>query len=373
MPHGRIQSNRFSNYRNKSRDSRSAAVAKARNTNTAVKTTRKKYKYAPKTFRNTKSITTLARQVRALQLQNHGDLQYQRQSCQFISNRNGTGSGPTTLSPIAFCLNSFYDKTPMYRGTLIGGVPSYAIAVDQFGDDIRWDKAGPQGTANLNPEYDWAKRNNADTVSRERYLPQSTKVHFRFTCPMWAQTSPIWWNIKVIRVHSRAVLNTNQQYSLPGQLGCYYGIAEQDLDEKRYLSKKYHTVLVDKWLKMSPRANSQSSYDTTVPTNGTAVMPVVTRDVFINYQFKGRKSLRPQLDDVTPAIPAGQEGDAFWVYTSEKDVLWCIISSSLNRWINPIAGGPPPAGNLPSTVQGHIVEMMRTNVWRDEDGSWGGP
>lgn len=371
MPHGKMARTSYSRYRKSTTAARSAAVAKARSTNTAVKKTRKSYRMAPKPVRNAKSISVLARQVRTLQLQRYGFLQYQRQGVTLISTRQGTGDGPSLSTPIAFPLNCFYDKTRLITGIVDpnAGSTSFQESVNASGQEIWWQKAQNQGVINLDAQYDWMQRTNKDTVDPTQYLPYKTTLNIKFELPMWANDQPQLYRVTVFKCKKMAVNNTDQLYHMPFQFGSYYGMAQKDPNYRRMFSKRFHTILLDKWVRMNPKANAISQYN-----RNASEAPYVVRNIRFTYQFKGRKPIRPDFDSTVQASDYGSR--PFWNHIDQDEIIWCMISSSTS-WQNPLAHGtidptthattPGPPGWQPIRIN-----MTRLNVWRDAEGTWGG-
>lgn len=339
-----------------------------RNENTAVKRVYKKA-MAPKkpTTVNKTAIATLAKQVRTLQLKHYGDVQYQRQQCKFFTTQGlptptYTG-GITQMNPLVFPFNCFYDNTPLYLGTVstTTGDCGYEVMTStqtqpSGGSQVLWDKDG-FGQFNVNAKHDWQRRNNLNTVDPIQYLPLSSALKIHIKMPMFQGSEPVYWNVKLIKTKKMALNNDKMEYGLPAYAGAYFGLALDDLVQRRSLSKKYHTVLQDKWIKMVPPASSKSVGNTQSKPN------IVERSINLYHSFKG-KPVRPQLQTTQQA----QLGADFWQYVAEDEVIWCLISNSIKGWVNPPdSQSSGSAGNTPITVS-----MRRVNKWRDETGTWGG-
>lgn len=373
MPNVRFGKSRVSSYRTRTRTSANAARAKARKTFAPVKRIRRTNKRAPIPVKNYKSITALSRAVAKLQQQHWGDLQYQRQSCQLVSDGAGTSEGPTVSSPILFAVNNFHDTAPLYLGTIGVTAPgecSFKYPDDSLGptNPIFWakDNLSTAGPSILN-KHNWMVKTNTDLVNAIQYKPVSCYYVFKVRVPLNPLTNPIYFKFTWLKTRKMGLETDEQAYQLPLALGAYNSLMVSDLAARRFLSKKYHHVLQEKVVKFDNKdIPGGMGYQAGITAKDTTV---VSKTVTMKHQFGPKDLVRTDSENVSQASIA----TSWYKKQDPEDIIWCLISTNLPDWINLAMG--PPTGNPPVTNRYRDpfeIEMYRYLKWRDDSGVWGG-
>lgn len=337
MPYARTyrttRAGRKARYSRTSAAGRTASVAKARaGGNKAVARTQKK-RYVPKVVKNTASIFTLARQVKALQKSQIGQYQKNYEHAAIGSTINTHTWAQT--QPFLFALNDFTPGSPIYVGsedltTYPGtGIPGYVI-------DGHWSKFTPV-FAQLGSSSYW-KGANDDEASRHSYLPLGTSVTFNLQCPNLSVHDFYWVRIDVIRM-KKDLLNSNaHQLSLPKNVQALGKMAADDLTHRNKFNSTYFQVIQTKWIKM---------------TNNTDAAKSVHRYCKINYRFKDKVLKLDMEGDIHTAT--GEVTPNFVSNMPQDEIIWCLLSTSQN--------------NTASANKGKIqCQMTREISYRDSEG-----
>jgi len=320
-----------------------AKVTKARKTNYAVKkaltTPRPKNTNQLTKYKNYNAITTLARQVRSLQMKDYGSIQYTRQClCRNNGTKDVKGQGVfMSGSPFLFELKNFYNQAPVFRGSMNNQHPTYI-------QDNKWltlseANAGAGGTP-----YAFDVTN--DAVSTNQYMPLSANYswHFKFQdLPAGADKIV---QITVFRLktnHNNSKIKTR----LPEYLGQYANMCVEDPSDRNKFSPVYHQVLYQK--NYHVKNHGDSTKDT-------------ERYINMKWSFSGKDGLvrldsdeienTPDLD-LNEATSARQQSCAanFGHIIRPQDQLYVLVSTSNND-------------NTFDTE----ISCMRTLRWRDNNG-----
>lgn len=267
-----------------------------------------------KVNRNRNAITTLARQVKSLQLQRYGELQ---QNSQFI---RFTGiSLPSKDGPVAFLLNSFYNQTT-YKGALVGTLAGFtngpAFAVQTY-------------QADMDDQYEWLGRQNSEIVSPVRYKPVYCRLNLKIYL---SDAAPNFGgNIRVTVLKIKDYNTTNKiNCVLPGALGAYRNLAiSPALPTRNYFSPTFHKVLLDKWVNLRS-VNKQATDD----HQGYRI-------VSIPWKFGAWEEYEPNFN----LNPPNQE---FWTNVPRNKQMWVLISvdDGAESWIQ-------------------SIQIGKINMWRD--------
>lgn len=268
-------------------------------------------KYKPKvadtkTGQNKDAVLALSKQVKKLQFDQFGSDQIQMQNLALP-----TMYAPSSVHPIAFMANCFYAKdenggTPMYYGSVNAQTKDPTITtVDQF------EKATFSALDDLNPQYLWNEYNNKNQVSAIRYLPLSAVYKFRISSSILQTSLPHRYRITFLKIKN-ALLNSTARsnLTLPNNLGAYWHMCENDVENRNYFNSKYHKIIYDKFIIVQP-------------PDGAATSAQV-------YVKKRTFSLKFPLKQMTPNFIATTEvpNQNMWTNTPIDDQIWCIISTS---------------------------------------------
>lgn len=267
-----------------------------------------------KTNLNRSAITTLARQVKVLQNARYGELQ---QNSQFL--RLVNAALPTSSSPVAFLLNSFYDETT-YKGAITGTLAG-------FTNGPAW--ARQTYSADLEDQYEWLARQNTEIVSPNAYKPVYCRLNMKFYL---SDAGPNFGGtIRVTVLKIKGYNSTNKiNCQLPAALGAYRNLAVSPaLPTRNYFSSTFHHVLLDKWINLKSSAkqatDDQEGY----------------RTVSIPWKFYDKGQLEPEYN----ANPPNQ---TFFTNIPIAKQIWVLISvdDGAASWIQ-------------------SIQMGKVNMWRD--------
>jgi hypothetical protein len=328
MVRGTIYSIRGNLAKSASRARRASGLSKARTTVTKApadskynkpvyRKLRRPRRAFTKTGRNTNAITTLARQVKSLQNRQYGDLQT---NTQFYGNP-GASYLPQQSKPVAFLLSSFYDET-VYQGDVSGTSATFVTAGTFARQTL---------TASLDDQYEWNARRNSEIVSPVTYKPVFTRISMRFFVNYAGLSYPGRLRVTIFKVKAYKASN-KFDCSLPHALGAYRNMCDSPASSTRnYFDKSLHTVLYDKFLKISPRTVTAGETD-----NRAVELTIPFRFPDVVY--------RPDFTDHPP-------NQTFWTNTPIHHQIWCMISAD-------------------NDIFGHLtgVHIGRFNMWRDAHG-----
>jgi hypothetical protein len=95
---------------------------------------------------------------------------------------------------------------------------------------------------------------------------------------------------------------------------------------------------------------------------------MIEKKVMMNYAFTKRDLVRC---DYQASDTADMWARGFTNAIDDDEIIWCLISSNLDKWQNQILA--PAAGTSPAvTAPPYELECYRYLKWRDTDGNWGG-
>lgn len=303
---------------------KASAIAKSRLVNKPVKTILKKPRKAvSKPAQNQKAIMTLSRQVKSLQLGEYGFKQRQTQSV--VLKHGIPAQQPLKTTPIAFQMNSFYDATPLLQGTVNATGDPVVTLVNSF--------AKQTFDTDIKDQYQWNEQNNLDTVSLIRYLPVYSKLKFHFKGAIKSSQENIRYRVTLFKLKNQPMITSVRNLNMPYALGAYWHMCDDTIGQKNYFSKKYHTVLMDKWVTISPPTLSTLGGNTSH----------VYRTLEVPFSWPNAK---PVDFDKTATPPAQQ----LYTNMAQTDIIWCLISSNQD------------------TDSGLDISIERSLVWRDQHG-----
>ena len=217
-----------------------AAIKKKRTSNKPVNKTY--FRRGVNKNSNYSAITTLARQVKQLQLSRYGFKQFQHQHIGYSNDPNLTSLSLTQPAPLAFMANNFYEQARLYYGTKTGVAPNLIASYAVTG---LWTKV--RSLNGLSPDYNWNQKQAEDTVSHIHYLPISTTFKIRFKCAsIGPNQTPIRCRVTVLKLKTSSDV-TNIHAELPTTLGAYSNLVDRDPLTRQYLNtSQFHNVLFQK-------------------------------------------------------------------------------------------------------------------------------
>lgn len=269
---------------------------------------------------NRSAIHTLAKQVRTLQLDKFGSLQFQFQSCQLTS--SVATENPTLTTPIAFLLNGFYNNSLLYQGSVTAGVPiGTALGTKLKKQDYDTD---------LKNQYQWNERNNQDIVSTIQYLPVYTKIRLTFNGKLeqTETTKPIRFRVSVFKLKRQPLNTVVQSMAMPSYLGAYWHMMDDNPNSRNHFSKMYHDVIMERYVTFKP------------PSTPNAVESVY-RTIEIPYSF-------PKAEPIN--FDKEQTDEVLWSNIPQHQCVWLMISS--NQLLD----------------SGISINIERSITWRDKHG-----
>lgn len=327
-----------------------AKVVRKRRTNLTIKRVYKTAK--PKTLKtkNKSAIMKLARQVRGLQMQDHGSIQRCVQHASLTS-----GQMPTVDHPVLFCVNNFYADAQLFRGKThtVSGVSNVG-GFDLLGS---WAKRDASHVQNLDVQHKWDYRASLDNVSALQYMPLASDLKLYIKLGNYYTQATTKFRItfftrKTTRMNDFLSINDK----LPIYAGAFKNMAHDDLAQRREFSPYLHKILYDKWVVFKPfediDRNTQSN------EAGSRHDHIATRYLEIPWKFDG-KMLKTDLDK-KDASSGDYASETFYTNVPVNQQIWCCISSNMT----PGADGHP--GNW--TQISAEMKIMRCLKWRDKHG-----
>lgn len=308
-------------------------LSKGSSSNKPIVTIYKKKRYGkkqPKTAMNKEAIMKISKQVKTLQLQRFGSVQWQTQ---FTTLNSAIPTAfPSRLHPVLFCVNSIYNNTALYRGNVdpAGEPQGLILPAAQY-----WRKQDFR--VDINNQYQWIPINNQEQVSQTQFLGIKSNLKITFDARIH-QTArdPVKFRVTFfsLRKQPSGEQPNSALMTLPDNLGAYWNMAADNPEDRNYFSKVRHKVLYDRWVVFNP------------PSNNGAVSSL-NKTMTYSYKFP---ELKPLAKDFHP-VPLGQ---TFISSLPIDEVVWCMISSNYEN----LAGGD-------SVVN---INMSRVNTWRDAKG-----
>jgi len=333
-----------------SRSTKFKKNVKVRRTNQPIKSIYKKHAVAKKrptlTKVNQSAITTLARQVKSLQLNRFGDRQYQYQVARMVPS-SVPGTGPTLRSPVFFCASSFFNSEPCYQGTVnAAGAANYQQVGTSPANEVRFRK--PTFDVDIQKQYQWVEQQaGKNTISRIEYLPLYMNHKISISGLISSRDQPLRYRFTMFKTKKQPVPSNIKNFGMPQAGGAYWFMCADDYNQRNKFSKSFHTVLMDKWVVINPPC---INYENTPagPSPELTQCPI-RRVVNMNYTFKTNKPYKPNLFN----DPANQ---LFWTNVEEDDIIWIMISSNID--VNSATQGIQPT-----------IQIERSLGWRDTQGT----
>lgn len=307
-----------------SKNNQSKAVANLPNdssTNKSVNRIYNKSNSKPKTKVDTNkaAIMQIARDVKVLQNQRYGEVQSAIEVLNLVGD-----SRPFIDQPVCFPIDNFYNNSPVYKGTLVSGVPGFVIT-DNF------NRLSYQ--SDMNDQFEWCARMNTDQVSSIQYKPLSTRLNFEVNLNAMNTATADAMKLRVTLLKVKPItLEGSVDCSLPTRLGAYRNLAGTVANTNtNYLTPRLHDVLYDKVIKVG--------YDTTRPTRQVKFS--------IPYTFKNSHIITPDFTTQPP-------GQIYITAVPNNEIIWCLISVS---------------DDASTKLNG--IKISRYLKWRDRDGVQG--
>lgn len=278
---------------------------------------------------NKSAILALSRQVRDLQLAKFGNKLYQTQSV--LLDHTQINETLSVYNPIAFMVNSFYDRTQVYRGVVSspGGIPSFTAP--KYFSKQTYD-------TDLQDQYQWNETMNASTVvSQVEYLPVSAKHKITFKGFLVPSNEIVRFRVTLFRLRRVPPASNQKQLDLPGTLGAYWHMCENDAAQRNYFSKSYHRVIFDKWITL------------VAPFQENTHGPIenIYKTIEIPHVFTSMNTIKMNKT----STPSDQQP---WTNLPEDQQIWCLISSS--------------AGTAQQDAPPISVQIERKLCWRQRHG-----
>ena len=314
-----VKKTTFGNRRSltKSRQSKARAksVAKARG-RLANKPVKRAYFRRPVTKQsNYSAISTLARQVKQLQLSRYGFKQFQHQHVGYSNDPNLTSLSLTQAAPLAFMANNFYDQASLWYGTKSGVPPNQVASYALTG---RWNRV--RNDSGLDPVYNWNQKQEDDTVSHIHYLPISTTMKFRFKCSSSGPNqTPIRCRVTILSLKSSSDV-TNIHAELPTTLGAYAHLVDKDPLTRQYLNThQFHKIIHQKDLYF-PQPNV---------THNNIERLFTYKHMFTGNQAVEFDKTNEPNEDMRHNIPQNKQ---VWVIISTDNTDNTRLSITMERW-----------------------------------------
>lgn len=302
---------------------------------------------------NTISITKLARQINSLKRADNGPRQTMMQRVhvpadQWLHN-----------TPLCFTVNNFRTGTHMMKGFWhpapppdTGGEPKLAYLDAWHKADLHQDFY-----SELPDTYNYWAGAQDDNVSRQSYLPISSRMEFDFRANMAVGQEPIWIRVDLIQPKKILRNSTAKSLGLPTNLFALKDMAlnETSMDTIRNkYNPTYFTVKSTKWVKLhAPATNAQytvtaaSANPLYQDTHGAQHVER-TKRMHINWYGKGEKvQLGLPEEGTTEDAMQTTSSQNFFSNVEEDKCYYMIFNSS----------GP-----------GVEIFGRRTLAWRDKVG-----
>jgi len=173
----------------------------------------------------------------------------------------------------------------------------------------------------------WNAKQAAEKVSKQHYLPVSSKIKLDFECTTQGPTTaPITIRVTMLKLKRGlgAIAAT-----LPTTLGAYKNLISVDPSIRNHFNTaEYHTILSDRWFTFR---------QTDVQKNN------VRKTIMLRYTNPTHQEVKM---DETPSPP----NQAQWTNQRLQEQVWCVISSDT------------------ADTSALKVRAERWNVWRDLGG-----
>lgn len=184
----------------------------------------------------------------------------------------------------------------------------------------------------IEDQYQWNEQRNQDSVSTVEYLPEYMKYKFRFMGSITESQPAYRYRITFFKMKNLPITSDKKTFNLPAAGGAYWHLCDDDASTRNYFSKSYHEIIADRWITF----NSPDQMMGIHSFNKVVEIPVA---------FKQKVPLKPNIT----AAPPGQ---LFWTNVPQHDIIWCVISSTLQTDI----GAP-------------TISVQRVLHWRDKHGT----
>lgn len=328
MPYGRrpkFESRGAGAYAARGRAARQAKFAKNR---TAVAKIQRK-PYLPRVLKNTRSVYTLARQVKYLQNAALGEYQKKSEWINWDKAANSSTFPFDSVRPFCFNLKQFIggldasgnpQNTPFYCCNSIGnGTP--------FSRFVKWQM--PSFGTNIAVDAHWG---DDDVVSKQVYKPLGTQVVLEFQYyNLPANTADAWVRIDVIRPRKMLQQTLHHELAMPFGLGQFTKLVSNPVISRNTINKTYWQVVQTKMMCVRNLTGNVRSFD---------------RTVTINRSYKNDKPIRCDLD-ATAKI--NNQYPTFDMQVDPRQMEWMVISCG---------------DVIPDTVK-----ILRHCSWRDQTGT----
>lgn len=242
---------------------------------------------------NTISITKLARQITQLKRADNGPRQTMMQrvhvpASEWLHN-----------TPLSFTVNNFRTGTHMMKGFWHAGVPPDAGSPKLAYLDA-WHKANLHEdlSIELPDNFNYWSGAQDDNVSRQSYLPISSRMEFDFRANMAVGQEPIWIRVDLIQPKKILRNSTAKMLGLPTNL---YALKDMALNEtsmdtiRNKFNPTFFTVKKTKWIRLAA-PTTQSQYVVTAAQANPLYQDTHaaqhverTKRIHINWYGKGEK------------------------------------------------------------------------------------
>jgi len=303
---------------------------------------------------NTISITKLARQISSLKRADNGPRQTMMQrvhvpATEWLHN-----------TPLCFTVNNFRTGTHMMKGFWHPGASPSSEGSPKLAYLDAWHKADlhKDFSTELPDTFNYWAGAQDDNVSRQSYLPLSSRMEFDFRAVMTVGQEDIWVRCDLIQPKKILRNSTAKMLGLPTNLFALKDMALNETsvtDIRNKYNPTYFTVKKTKWVKLSARTTSnQYTVDAagTNPLYSPTTQPQQverTKRMHINWYGKGEK--------VQLGLPEeGTTEDAMQTTSSEN--FFSNVEEDKCQYLIFNVSGP----------QGVEIFGRRTLAWRDKVG-----
>ena len=316
-----------------------ATITKNRKTNYAVKkalmTPRPKTTNKLTKYKNYNAITTLARQVRSLQMKDYGSVQYTRQVITTNSGQKDiTGLGSLLRgAPYLFELKNFYGGARIWKGDMDGTLTPSSQQTH------RWLPIGTGGV--LGSGAPWVFDYVQDTPSHIQYMPLTAfyQFHVKFNDVEAGKDKTL--KLSVFRLTNRQDHQNPLKKTDPIEyLGAYGQMSAEDPSDRNRFSPVLHKVLYEREYHIKNTGDQTKD---------------VERYINMKWSFSGKDGLVRLDTDQIDGSPTSTTQDYCAVNFKEiiapQDQIFVLISTNNND----------------QTIRGEL-SCMRTLRWRDNNG-----
>jgi hypothetical protein len=274
--------------------------------------------------------------------------------------------------PMAFALNDFTQNAQVYQVHMPKSTDTTTDNIYNYANWLPFDGLGNQGNINerggADKAHSYWKTSQDNLASTENYLPISSTIHFEFNRSMLPAQEVECVRIDIVRPRNTVPMNKFNMLQLPTGLLGMRNLAGKEMLQRNRINRKYFDVVKTKYLYFKPRVTEHNSDDVTIRkqwkwTQNFPKKPIVL-DLNANraedVHGQGTTTTVTNQDGTTTTTTsytgvADVQGDkaSFADVMQPSKIYWAVLSFS----------------NPSETDNKWNMSMMRTNKWRDNDGT----